>query len=125
MPARNGDACLPRAGREGEFPTSDERVLVLTNLIPLRNVRIEITLAIEFSKIGDGPPDRGTDAYDMSHCLAINDGERPRVRHADGTDVYVRPRLVGVVLRVAKHLRPRLQLRMNLETDGWSKFTHS
>lgn len=53
----------------------------------------------------------------MFDGLFVDGWQRARVAHTDGTDVGVRPLLVGIVLGVTEHLRLRLELDVNLEAD--------
>ena len=44
--------------------------------------------------------------------------------HAHRAHVHVRMLLVRIVQRIAEHLRPRLELRVHLEADGWLIIAH-
>src|SRR3989344_167977 len=91
-------------------------MFILTDLIPLRNVGIEVTLAVKLTEVRNNSIDRRTDTEHMPHRFPIDDRERPGVCHTDRTDIYIWPRLVRVVPGVAEHLGPRLQFCMNFQT---------
>src|SRR5512147_1841574 len=91
---------------------------VLAYLIPLWNIRVEITFAIEFAKVGKRTADGGANAQDMTDCLPVDDGQSARVRHTDWTYIYIRFDVVRVVRRVTEHFRPCMELGMDLEANG-------
>src|SRR3989344_4787985 len=95
-----------------------KRMDILANLVTLRDVGIEITLAVKLGKVGKRTADRGAYTKNVPGRLSVNDRQSPRMRHADWTDVYIRPCLVGVVRRIAEHLCSGLQFRVNLQTDS-------
>ena len=107
-----------------ELSARYKRMHILANLIALRNIRIEITLTIEFAEVGKCALNRGADAQDVSHCFAIDDRQCARMRHADRTYVHVWLRLVGIIRGLAEHLGSRCKLRMDLETDGREIHSH-
>ncbi len=96
----------------------------LANLVALGNVRVEIVLTVEFGEISQRATDRHTDAKHMFDCFFVDGRQGARMAHTNGTDVLVRPLFVGIVLRVAEHLRLRLELDVNLEADGWFVVRH-
>ncbi len=110
MHARNRDA--------GELPAHDERVLILAYLIALRDIRIEIALAVELAEVGGGAPDRGSNTQNVPHCGEIDDRQCAGMRRTDRTYIHVWPRLIGVVCGVAKHLCPCRELCMDFKADG-------
>src|SRR3989344_7517367 len=99
----------------GECSAGNQRMLVLADLISLRDVRVEITLAVELGEIRELTADCRTEAQNVPHRLAIHYRQCARGREADGTDVHVRLRLVGIVRRVAEHLGFRLQFCVYLK----------
>ncbi len=87
-------------------------------LVALRDVGVEIILAVELGEVGEPPSERESDAKHMTDGFLVHHGERAGMSHADRADVHVRPHLVGVVLRITEHLRPRLQFSMDFEANG-------
>src|SRR5215217_1690240 len=93
-----------------------ERLLVLRDLVALRIVGIEVVL----------PGEDGLAGYLAAECepeldrpfdgLSVRDGQCSRMREADGARARVR---LGEVLELAaaEHLRPRLQMNVDLEPD--------
>src|SRR3989344_6861045 len=101
-----------------KLSAGDKRMFVLAYLIPLRNVRIEITFAVEFAKVCRRTTNCRTDTQNMLHRFAVDDRKRAGVCEADRTHVHIRPRLVGVVRGVAEHLGSRLQFGMYFKPYG-------
>src|SRR3989344_3559025 len=101
-----------------ERASRNKRMNILTDLIALRNVRIEITFTIKLRKIRNGPVDRGTDTQNVFDGIAIHNRQSSRMRHTDRTYVYVRSRLVRIVRAVTEHFRSRMELCVNLQTDS-------
>src|SRR3989344_5331483 len=91
----------------GERATRYERGLILANLIPPRDIGVEIALAVALAIVGNRPADSGAEPYDMADRLAVDDGERAWVRETDGTYVYVRPYLVRIIGPIPEHLGSR------------------
>src|SRR3989344_6556180 len=89
-----------------KLATSDERMLVLAYLISLRNVRVEVTLAVELCRISKCAAHCSAEPQDMTDCFAIDDRECTGVRETDRADVHVRTELVRVIRRCAEHLSP-------------------
>ena len=99
MHACDGDTC--------KFSPANERVLVLRELVTLREVGVKIILAIEFRIVGERASERRADTKHVPDRFPIDDRERSRVREAHWADVHIRPLFIGVVPRIAEHLRSR------------------
>ena len=93
-----------------------ERLVVLRDLVALRVVGIEVVLAREDGLVGDLAAEREAELDRPLDRLAVRDGQRARVREADRARARVR---LGEVLELAaaEHLRPRLQMDVDLEPD--------
>ena len=109
------DACDSDAT---ELAPCDEGVFVLANLIPLRDIGVEVTLAIKLGDVSERAAKRYTHAQDMLYCFTIDDWQGPRVRKADGADVDIRAPLVRVIATIAKHLGAGCELGVDLKPDG-------
>src|SRR4051794_24041894 len=93
-----------------------ERLLVLRDLVALRVVGIEVVLPREHGLARDLAAEREPELDRPFHRLAIRDGQRAGMCEADGARARVR---LGEVLELApaEHLRPRLQMNVDLEPD--------
>ena len=105
MNARDGDS--------GKGPSSDERVFILAELIPLGYVGIKIILAVELGEIADRTTDREPDAKHMTNGFKVDRRKGSGMSHAYGADIHVWPLFVGVVLRGAEHLRLGTKFSVN------------
>jgi hypothetical protein len=113
---------VPRAGRLVlEEPVGRERLVVLRDLVALRQVGIEVVLAGEDGGRLDRAAERERGAHRQFDRARVQDRQRPGQTQADRTDVGVRrraePRTAG-----AEDLGRREELRVNLETDD--RFIH-
>src|SRR3989338_9734247 len=96
--------------------SGNERVRELADLVALGKIWVEVVLAIKFRVIGKFSPECKTHPKYMLYRFPIDDGERTRMRQAYWADIHIRTLLVGVVLRVTKHLCLCTQFGMNLQT---------
>ena len=99
-----------------EPPVRSERDVVLADLVPLRQVRIEVVLAVEDRPRRDLAAERDRDPHRVFDRLLVGHRQRPGVAEADRAGVGVR---LGAELELAaaEHLRPRLELDVDLEAD--------
>ena len=108
-----GDAVWPRQPNK---TVDAKRLVVLGDLVALRVVRVEVVLAVEDGVLCDLAAEREPEPDRPLDRLPVRHGQRSRMREADRAGARVR-----VVERpdraTAEHLRPRLQLDMDLETD--------
>jgi hypothetical protein len=100
-----------RADLQLSFPT--ERNLILRNLIPLRQVWIEVVLPFEERMLFDRTAKRQPDGNDFLDRRPINDGQRPRVPHAHGTYVRIRSTRQRLIEAITEHLSSRIKLRVD------------
>ena len=107
-----------RDGDTSEFTARDEWMFVLTDLIALRNVRIEITLAIELGVVGKFAVDCRTDTKTCCTASRLIVGSVPGCAIQIGQTFAFGCGFVRVVHGVAEHLGLRAELRVDLETDG-------
>src|SRR5690606_40156575 len=82
MNAGKRDACERSAG--------NERILILTDLVPLRDIGIEVLFTIKFSKCRKRSSHGKTNLEHMLHCFLINDGQRSRMGETYRTNMSVR-----------------------------------
>ena len=106
----------PSGRRHGEAPTGAERLVVLGDLVRLRVVRVEVVLPVEDGPRRDLAPEREAELDRLLDRAPVRHGQRPREREADRAGLRVR-RAAEAVLAAAEHLRPRLQLHVDLEAD--------
>jgi hypothetical protein len=114
-------ACDPHAARpvRPEYfdqPFAREGLLVLRDLISLRQVRIEIVLAREDRRVVDAAAQRERRANGQVHRGPVEDRQHARESEADRADVRVgrRPERGAAA---AEDLGGRLELRVDLEAD--------
>ena len=109
-------AASPSVARDGDAASDAQRLVVLRYLVALRQVRVPVLLAVEDGSLGDpaaeGEPelDRPFDREPVRH------GQRAGVREADRAGAGV----LGVAearSAAAEHLRPRLQVDVDLEPN--------
>ena len=110
----HGDVAV--GGRQRERPVDAERLVVLGDLVALRQVGIEVVLAMEGGPLDDFAAERVAEQDRHLDRAPVRDGERARVREADGARARVLGREV-LELAAAEHLRPRLQVDVDLEAD--------
>src|SRR6478752_873738 len=102
--------------RHDELPAGTERLVVLADLVRLRQVGIEVVLAVEDSALGDGAVEREPELDRLFDRAPVRYGQRTGEGKTDWADVRVRRIAVGVAT-AAEHLRLRLQLHVDLEPD--------
>src|SRR5690606_38153941 len=84
----------------------------------LRDIRIEIVLAVEFGEIGELCADGRADAENRLDRFLVYDRQGPGMAHAYRTYVRIRFSRERIVLAIAEHLSCGLELGMDLEADG-------
>src|SRR5690242_8830618 len=93
-----------------KLATFDERVLILTDLISLRDVRVKITFAIKLAEVGELAAHGAAGSHDVLHRLPIDDRQGARMRHTNRANIDVGACLIRVVLARTEHLGVRLEL---------------
>src|SRR5581483_5125415 len=107
-----------------ELPSLHQRIFVLRELIALWNVRVEIVLAVEFSEVREFRADCHADTKNMFDSLFVYDRQSSWMAHTNRADVRIWRRIERIVLRIAKHLRLRAKLCVDLKADCWNVFRH-
>ena len=92
-----------------DLPLADDRALVLGNLIALRQVGIEVVLAVEGRAAVDLGLEAEAGAHRLSHAFAVDDRQHARHRRVDERNMRVglaaeRRRSAGEQLRARGHL---------------------
>src|SRR3989344_4437631 len=105
-----------------KLPAGHERLVVLRDLVALRQVGVEIVLAVEFADRRDFAAQGQADLQDVLHGLLVDGRQGTRVAEAHRADVHVRTFFLWVIQAVAKHPGLGLQLRMDLQADGRDVF---
>ena len=104
------------ADRDHDGALADDRLLVLRNLVALRQVRVEIVLPVEHGfEVDPGlQPKAGADR--LPHAFLVDDRQHPRHRRVDEADIVVR---LGAELRrrSGEQLRLRQHLGVDLHAD--------
>ena len=90
----------------------------MAQLITLRDVGVEVVLAVELAVVGNGAAHGKAHAQYLPHRLFVDDGQGPGMPHTDRADIDVRARLVRVVFGRTKHLGLCFELGMDLHADG-------
>ena len=116
MRARDADRDAAVVARHDEPPARAERLVVLADLVRLRQVGIEVVLAVEDRPLGDLAVEREPELDRLLDRAPVRHGQRAGEGEADRADVRVRRVAVGVAA-AAEHLRLRLQLHVDLEPD--------
>ena len=93
-----------------------ERDVVLADLVALRQVRIEVVLAVEDRARRDLALERHRDHQPVVDRLGVGHRQRAGVAEADRADERVRL-LAERERAAAEHLRPRAQLHVDLDAD--------
>ncbi len=103
-------------GLDVEVPLADDRVVQLADLVALRQVGVEIVLAVEAADAVDLGVEREPGADRLAHALAVQHGEHPRHGGVDQADLRVGG---GAEARrgAAEQLRLRRDLGVDLEPD--------
>src|SRR4051794_8194795 len=99
-----------------ELPVAAKRNVVLRDLVALREVRIEVVLAVEDRAWRDLAAECQRDHQTEVHRLGVRDRQRAGVSQADRAGVDVRI-VAERQLTAAEHLGARPELHMDLETD--------
>src|SRR5262249_41674728 len=86
------------------------------DLVRLRQVGVVVVLAVEDCALGDLAVERDTELDALLDGPPVRNGQRTRERKADRADVRVRLR-AELVRAATEHLRPRLELHVDLEPD--------
>ena len=102
--------------RQREPSVDAERLVVLGDLVALRQVGIEVVLAVEDRVLDDAAAERVAEEDRHLDRAPVRHGQRPGVREADGARARVLGREV-LELAAAEHLRLRLQVDVDLEAD--------
>src|SRR3989338_4054212 len=108
-----------------QFSARDERVLVLRELVALRQVGIKIVLAVEFRVICEFCLESKPYPQNVPYSFRIDYGECAWMGHAYGADIHVGLRRVCVVLGAAKHLGFGFQFCMDFEAYSRDIFAHT
>src|SRR5439155_14278283 len=99
-----------------------QRLLVLGDLVVLRHVRVVVVFAREAARVVHATVERERGADAELDRAAVDDGKHARHSLADRARLAVRRRPEGR-RTAAEHLRPREELRVDLEADDglhWS-----
>jgi hypothetical protein len=97
-------------------PRRRERDVVLADLVALRQVRVEVVLAVEDGAGRHLAFERGGNLQRIADRLLVWNRQDPGVSQADRAGVHVRLIPEGE-LATAEHLRPRPELNVDLEAD--------
>ncbi len=104
--------------------SAHKRILVLADLVPLWNIRVEVALAIELAVIGKRAAKRRSNAKHVAHCFLVYCWDGPRMRKADRTGKRVRLLFIRIIATLAEHLGRCLEFCVDLKAYGWSVVTH-
>ena len=121
--AHDPDHAVAVGARHDEPPARAERDVVLGDLVALREIGIEVVLPVEERVRGDLAAQRDAELHRPLDRALVRDRQRPRVREADRACARVLG-LAPDVLAAAEHLRPRLQLDVDLEADDRFPLSH-
>ena len=114
--ADDPDLDVALGGRQRELAVDAERLVVLGDLVALRQVGIEVVLAVEDRVLDDAAAERVAEEDRHLDRAPVWHGQRAGVRETDGARARVLGREV-LELAAAEHLRPRLQVDVDLEAD--------
>ena len=112
MPTSNS----PSARQHRHVAADADRLVVLGDLVRLREVRIEVVLAVELRARRDLAAEREAGHDRQPDGLAVQHRQHARVGEADRAGVAV-GRVAEAQLAAAEHLRARQQLDVDLEAD--------
>ena len=101
---------------DGQLPLAHDRVIELRNLIALRQVGVEVVLAVEDAVEVDLGLDAKTRAHGLSHAFLIQHGQHARQRGIDQRNVVV-GRLAESGRGPGEQLGFRQHLRMDFHAD--------
>ena len=118
LEVRAGDPDLGAAvgSRQPQPAVQAEGLVVLGDLVPLGIVRVEVVLAVKDRALGDLAVEREPEQQRHLDRPLVRDRQRPRKRQADGAGARVRI-IECADGAAAEHLRPGLQVDMDLEAD--------
>src|SRR6266487_6332273 len=116
MCADDSDGRVTVGARNYEGSVRAERLVVLGDLVALRIVRIEVVLAVEDGVLRDVTVEREPELDRPLDRQLVRNRQRTGVCEADRTGLRVRC-TAEAVGAAAEHLRPRLQLDVDLEAD--------
>jgi hypothetical protein len=102
--------------RHGEAALYAERLVVLGDLVALRVVGVEVVLAMEDRALGDPAAERVAQQDRPLHRRAVRHRQRAWQSEADRACLRVR-RLEVRDRTATEHLRPRLQVDVDLQPD--------
>ena len=122
--ADDADLAVAVLGGENEAPARAEWHVVLGDLVALGKVGVPVVLAMEESARRDAAIQREPKLHRPLDRLLVRHGESPGVRETDRAGARV-PLLSVDVLAPAEHLRPRLQLNVDLEPDDGLPASHA
>src|SRR5207244_10315736 len=94
MRALDPDLLVAVGGRQRKASATAERLLVLADLVALRQVGVEVVLAREDRVLGDLAVEREPELDRVLDRLGVRHGQRARKREADGTRARVLVRAV-------------------------------
>jgi hypothetical protein len=106
----------------GERTARDERVFILADLVALRDIGIEIVLAIPFCEVCKRAVYSDAHLEDMLYGLKVQNRQCSRMTHADRANIDIRPILIRVVLAWTEHLGGGFELSVDLKAYGWYIF---
>ena len=123
--ARDADS-LARAVVEHDLQPAflHDRLLVLADLIALRQIGIEVVLAREHRAARDRRADREAELHRHAHRVAIQHRQHARIAEVDEIRLRVRRSAVGS-RRAREDLAARRELRVDLQTDDSFPASHS
>ena len=98
-------------------PSAASGIVVLADLVALREVRVEVVLAFPLGARGNGPADRHARGEDVLDRRPIDGRQGPGQAEADRAGVGVRRGAVVGRRAGAEHLRGRSQLAVDLDPD--------
>ena len=103
-------------GRDVDRALADDRVVQLADLIALRQIGVEIILAVEPRPAVDLRVDRHAGTHRLADALAVRYRQHPRHRRVDQADLRVRLS-AETGRRTREQLRIRRDLGVDLEAD--------
>ena len=112
----DADLELAVGRRQRHVPVHAERLVVLGDLVALRQVGIEVVLPMEGRALGDLAAEAEAEQDRHLDRALVRHGQRARMGEADRAGAGVLGREV-LELAAAEHLRPRLQVDVDLEAD--------
>jgi hypothetical protein len=114
--AASSSRCTRWIAHPGQAPAAAQRLVVLGDLVALRQVGIEVVLAVKDRAFSELAAERQTDHQPEVDRPRVDHRQRTRQAEADRAGARVR-RLAEGQLAAAEHLRRRAQLHVDLEAD--------